>query len=188
MNQKNKNEYDNTEQITENIIISENTDFKNNNPIDSIKYTTENNNEINNIKNIEDNTIKNNSENKFNNNSIKNSFEDDFEDNSIKNNTESEKDDKNIHKENYDNNKYIEESTSNNTPYSDNNQESESRDEEFQDLDFDGIMTYEGASNIDNPLRRNSFNYNRNKERNFESQNIRDRMRSVSQSINEIKK
>ncbi|OQD57955.1 hypothetical protein MBBAR_32c00020 [Methanobrevibacter arboriphilus JCM 13429 = DSM 1125] len=48
-------------------------------------------------------------------------------------------------------------------------------------------MTYEGASNIDNPLRRNSFNYNRNKERNFESQNIRDRMRSVSQSINEIK-
>lgn len=74
---KNKNEYDNTEQITENIIISENTDFKNNNPIDSIKYTTENNNEINNIKNIEDNTIKNNSENKFNNNSIKNSFEDD---------------------------------------------------------------------------------------------------------------
>jgi superfamily I DNA and/or RNA helicase len=183
---KNKNEYNSTEQLTsENIIISENTDLKNNiNPKDSINYNTENDNEKN-IKNIEDNDIKNYTENNFNN-SIKNSFEDDFEENSIKNNTESEKDDKNIHNETYYNNKDIEESTST-TPPSDTNRESESKDEEFQDLDFDGIMTYEGASNMDNPLRRNSFNYNRNKEKNFESQNIRDRMRSVSQSINEIK-
>ncbi|RBQ23590.1 hypothetical protein ALNOE001_08090 [Candidatus Methanobinarius endosymbioticus] len=55
------------------------------------------------------------------------------------------------------------------------------------DQELDGIEIYEGISGIDNPLRRNSVILDINKNRDLESENILDKMRSVSQSINEIK-
>lgn len=53
--------------------------------------------------------------------------------------------------------------------------------------ELDDIIIYEGTSDLNNPLRKNNVSYKKNNNKNFQSQNIRARMKSVSESINEIK-
>ncbi|MPL92966.1 hypothetical protein SDC9_53936 [bioreactor metagenome] len=86
--------------------------------------------------------------------------------------------------ENEEDNEYSANNLKEDEEYSDNYLK---EDNEYSDNNFDGLNIYEGISNIDNPLRRNSFNYKKNRGRNNQPQNIKERMRSVSESINEIK-
>lgn len=80
----------------------------------------------------------------------------------------------------------------NNTIYQENNdyqydlQIVNKEDDDILD-ELDDINLYEGISSFDNPLRRNNVSYKRNNNKDFQSQNIRARMKSVSESINEIR-
>jgi len=76
----------------------------------------------------------------------------------------------------------------NNSNNTNNNSNNNSEDVSGIDIDtsdeLDGINVYEGISELDNPLRRNTVSYIKNNDKNPQSQN---KVKSVSDSINEIK-
>ncbi|MBZ9570895.1 DUF3320 domain-containing protein [Methanobrevibacter sp. TMH8] len=128
----------------------------------------------------EDIELKNSTNNNSNNKDVNNS-------NSYNNYINNNLDNSNNYVDNDYNNNDQTVNVENNGNYQDIDSFEENDNEIVEDLD--GINVYEGISDFDNPLRRNTLNYikNNSNNNNFQSQNIRDRMKSVSESINEIK-
>ena len=202
------NDYHNMEennhinQFTDLNIVNSDNDIINHNTIENngIDYEDINNNAIESSvidDNINDNSSINNNNNN-NNNILKNSNEfykepnnnniNDFENNanSIVNESSTTP---NNDKENNNNNNGLDinkdDLTENTSEYHDVNFDNEEDVKSFDE--FDRTTEFDGAFDLNNPLRRNSINNLINDNSDYKSQDIRKRVKSVSQSINEIK-